>query len=232
MVQVIPVLDLRGGGVVHAHRGERGRYPPLASTLCAGNAPEAVVRGLLGLFAFRVIYVADLDAIEGTGDNGAALMRLEAAFPEVGFWVDAGFRDATQVRSFLARHRGDAVIGSESLDGVEPLEELAGERRIVLSLDFRDRFVGPPGLLGRADLWPDRVIAMTLARVGSGEGPDRARLAELRRAAPHVRLFAAGGVRGAGDLRTLAADGVAGALVATALHDGRIGRADLDALGG
>ncbi|HYH17931.1 MAG TPA: HisA/HisF-related TIM barrel protein [Azospirillum sp.] len=233
MFQVIPVLDLRNGGVVHARRGERGRYPPLDSTLCAGNGPVAVVRGLLGLFAFRVIYVADLDAIEGTGDNGAALDRLAAAFPEVGFWVDAGFRNAEQVRGFLARGTGDAVLGSESLDGIEPLAVLKAEpagRRIVLSLDFRDRFVGPPDLPGRTDLWPHRVIAMTLARVGSGAGPDRDRLADLRRAAPHAALFAAGGVRDAADLWDLAAQGVAGALVATALHDGRIGRATLEAL--
>lgn len=233
MFQVVPVIDLRDGGVVHARRGERGRYAPLRSTLCSGNDPVAVVGGLLGLHPFRVVYVADLDAIEGVGDNRPALARLRTAFPGTGFWVDAGFRNADAVRGFVASGIGDAVLGSESLSGVEPLERLRAEAAwdgVVLSLDFRDRFVGPSALLDRTDLWPRRIIAMTLARVGSGEGPDWDRLSEIARAKPDARLFAAGGVRDGDDLRALAARGSAGALVATALHDGRIGRADLQAL--
>lgn len=233
MFQVVPVIDLRDGGVVHARRGERGRYAPLRSPLCSGNDPVAVVGGLLGLHPFRAVYAADLDAIEGTGDNRPALARLRVAFPGTEFWVDAGFRSAEAVRGFVGSGIGDAVLGSESLSEVEPLEQLKNDAawaRVVLSLDFRDRFVGPPDLLDRTDLWPRRIIAMTLARVGSGEGPDWDRLAEIGPAKPQARLFAAGGVRDGGDLRALAARGSAGALVATALHDGRIGRADLRAL--
>ncbi|WP_286192319.1 HisA/HisF-related TIM barrel protein [Roseomonas genomospecies 6] len=234
LFHVVPVIDLRGGGVVHARRGERGRYPPLRSSLCAGNDPVDVVGGLLGLHPFRTVYAADLDAIEGAGDNRAALARLKAAFPETGFWVDGGFRSADSVRGFVASGLGDAVLGSEGLEGLEPLAALKADpaawTRVILSLDFRDRFVGPPDLLERAELWPDRVIAMTLARVGSGEGPDWTRLAEVGRANPQARLFAAGGVRDGNDLRELAARGSAGALVATALHDGRIDGAALEAL--
>ncbi|WP_247891253.1 HisA/HisF-related TIM barrel protein [Azospirillum aestuarii] len=233
MFHVVPVIDLRDGGVVHARRGDRGRYPPLRSSLCAGNDPVAVVGGLLRLHPFRVVYAADLDAIQGTGDNRPALARLKEAYPDVGFWVDAGFRTADAVRGFVASGLGDAVLGSESLDGLAPLAALKADpawERVILSLDFRDRFVGPTGLPDRPDLWPQRIIAMTLARVGSGEGPDWNRLAEINETKPQASLFAAGGVRDGNDLRDLAARGSAGALVATALHDGRIGGAELDAL--
>jgi len=233
MFHVVPVIDLREGGVVHARRGDRDRYPPLRSSLCAGNDPVAVVGGLLRLHPFPVVYAADLDAIQGNGDNLPALARLKAAYPDVGFWVDAGFRTADAVRGFVASGLGDAVLVSESLDGLAPLATLKADPawdRVILSLDFRDRFVGPPDLPNRPDLWPRRIIAMTLARVGSGEGPDWNRLAEIGRIKPQARLFAAGGVRNGGDLRDLAARGSAGALVATALHDGRIGGAELDAL--
>ena len=47
---------------------------------------------------------------------------------------------------------------------------------------------------------------------------------------PRKRLYAAGGVRGADDLRELRALGCAGVLVASALHDGRLGRDALEAL--
>jgi phosphoribosylformimino-5-aminoimidazole carboxamide ribotide isomerase len=61
---------------------------------------------------------------------------------------------------------------------------------------------------------------MTLARVGSGAGPDLETLSEICGVAPGKRIFAAGGVRDAADLGLLARAGIAGALVASCLHDG------------
>jgi phosphoribosylformimino-5-aminoimidazole carboxamide ribotide isomerase len=71
---------------------------------------------------------------------------------------------------------------------------------------------------------------LTLARVSSGAGPDVDRLAAVRAIASGRRIYAAGGVRDGADLTALAGAGIAGALVATALHDGRLRRADIDAL--
>lgn len=100
--------------------------------------------------------------------------------------------------------------------------------RLVLSLDFRgDDFMGPPALLQRTELWPSRIIVMTLARVGGGAGPDLERLAALQSRAPDRRFYAAGGVRGPADLEALRRQGAAGVLVASALHDGRLRPEDL-----
>ncbi len=71
-------------------------------------------------------------------------------------------------------------------------------------------------------LWPQRVIVMTLARVGSGAGPDLARLAAIQSIASGREIYAAGGVRDAADLWALKEAGVSGALIATALHERRI----------
>src|SRR6202042_519163 len=103
--------------------------------------------------------------------------------------------------------------------------------RIVLSLDFRgDVFQGPQDILAEPALWPQRVIVMTLARVGSGAGPDLGRLGSIRSIAHGREIYAAGGVRNANDLRTLKGAGVAGALIATALHERQIDRSDLEAM--
>ena len=127
-----------------------------------------------------------------------------------------------------------AVLGSESfsiLAHYDVAREAFGPLA-PLSLDFRgDAFLGPRELLEDAALWPERVIVMTLARVGSGEGPDVARLAEIVARAKKSRVFAAGGVRNVDDLKRLRDIGVAGALVATALHAGRITLTDLDQIG-
>jgi len=231
-MQVIPVIDLSGGRVVHARRGQRELYQPLRSPLCAGSEPLAVVEGLLRLHPFEALYAADLDAIQGTGDNRSSLRALGNAFPGLSIWLDAGFADRAACCDWLATGNGQLVLGSEAQADAGLLEQLARASdadRIILSLDFRgDGFVGPPSLLQRVDLWPRRLIAMTLARVGSGEGPDLDRLRSLQASVAGRQLYAAGGVRHLSDLGRLAAMGVAGVLVASALHDGSLGPAELE----
>ena len=84
--------------------------------------------------------------------------------------------------------------------------------------------MGPAELHDEPAHWPSEVIVMTLSRVGAGTGPDLDRLSEIRRTSPATRLYAAGGVRGPGDVAALEEIGVTGALVATAIHDGTLRR--------
>jgi phosphoribosylformimino-5-aminoimidazole carboxamide ribotide isomerase len=227
-VEIIPVIDLKGGIVVHARGGARAQYAPLRSRLCQGSDAEAVVGGYLRLHPFRTIYVADLDAITGEGHNLAAIERLRRLFPELRLWVDNGLGEDLACRDWLALGLGDLVLGSESQRDLAILDRLLqgpDAARIILSLDFRgDAFLGPAEFVEQPEHWPQRVIVMTLARVGSGQGPDLARLSRIRRRAPGRRVFAAGGVGDADDLDRLAALDVAGVLVASALHDGRLAR--------
>lgn len=226
-MEIIPVIDLMRGSVVHAKRGQRERYAPLRSRLCASSHPLDVVRALLELHPFRTLYVADLDAILGRGRQQALLDELQRKFAHMELWVDAAVRDLQQFRS-LAATGLVPVVGSETLPSVHLLEAL-GERAdaFVLSLDFRaGRFLGPPETLARPWLWPRRVLAMNLDRVGSQAGPDLALVRQLAALAPGALVYCAGGVRGAQDLAVLRAEGVS-ALVATALHDGSLTREDL-----
>lgn len=277
-MQVIPVIDVRGGVAVAASRGDRARYRPLETPLAASPDPVAVALGLKSLFPFPTLYVADLDGIEGRGVDAATQTRLAEAWPGQEIWIDdgtAGSDDsivgippllssptrgeersgsplAQQVPSPLWGGLGwgesgdpliksqqigpmikSHVLGSESLTSLEAYEQA---RRTAgpsapLSLDFRgDVFIGPPELLEDASLWPSRVIVMTLARVGSAEGPDLARLGDIVQRAAKREIYAAGGVRDANDLRALRGIGVYGALIATALHTGNITARDLEAL--
>lgn len=233
-MQVIPVIDVRGGVAVAASRGDRARYRPLETPLAASADPLSVAEGLRALYPFATLYVADLDGIEGRGAGFAMQQRLAEAWPGSEIWIDdggigAGGDGSPRSRSGVVNH----IIGSESLSSLEDYHRarMAAGPTALLSLDFRgDDFMGPPGLLDDAALWPERLIVMTLARVGSGEGPDMTRLASILARAEGRQVYAAGGVRSMGDLRELRDVGVAGALVATALHAGGITRGDLEAL--
>jgi phosphoribosylformimino-5-aminoimidazole carboxamide ribotide isomerase len=222
-MDVIPVLDLKGGVVVHARMGMRGEYRPIDTPLSPSSRPMDVARGLLSVHPFTAFYIADLDAIERRGDNNAALMGLKKAFPHLVFWVDNGVADLGSAKRWLDVGIGCLVVGSETQSNGELIRHFQHDERVVLSLDFRgEAFMGPAALLGDAATWPADIIVMTLARVGSAVGPDMARLAVIKARAPGKRVYAAGGVRGADDLAALADAGIYGALVATCLHNGAL----------
>lgn len=232
-MEIIPVIDLKAGQVVHARHGDRASYRPIQTPLSPTSTPTDVVAGLLRLHPFRRLYIADLDAIERHGNHDQTCAELAARFPGLELWVDNGIGTPDAASDWLARGLGSLVAGSESQRDTNLLQALHQHERLILSLDYRgDAFQGPPEIAETPSLWPTRIIAMTLARVGAGHGPDLARLAAIRRIAPDRRFFAAGGVRGPDDLRALADAGAAGVLVATALHSGAITTADLKKMAG
>jgi phosphoribosylformimino-5-aminoimidazole carboxamide ribotide isomerase len=145
--------------------------------------------------------------------------------------VDNGLAEAAAAQAFLDEGTDHLVLGSEAQADHLLVESLRDDPRVILSLDFRgDAFIGPPSLLASPAIWPRRVIVMTLARVGSGAGPDLERLADIAELSSHRLIYAAGGLRHTGDLDDLKNAGVAGVLVASALHDGRLTRADIEAM--
>jgi phosphoribosylformimino-5-aminoimidazole carboxamide ribotide isomerase len=230
-MEVIPVIDLMGGTVVRARMGRREQYRPIETPLSPTSDPVDMARGLLSLHPFASLYVADLDAIMGRGDNRAALVGLRAQFPQLTLWIDNGLCDLQGAEAWLGAGWGRLVLGSESQRDSALVRRFAEDTRVALSLDFRGpAFQGPPALLEESAYWPQKVIAMTLARVGSGAGPDLERLRSLREAASGRQIYAAGGVRDRADLLNLKRAGMAGALVASCLHDGRVSASDLAAL--
>lgn len=223
-MQIIPVIDLMDGVVVHAKRGQRDGYRPIQTPLCAGADAHAVIDALLGLHGFGRVYVADLNALTGRGDNHGLLQRLRRDYPALQFWIDRGLPDAGWVDD--SNHV--TVIGTESLgeDARGCLKGLRG--KFILSLDFiAERLIGDESLLDDPSVWPETVIIMSLSHVGACEGPDFRRLEMFRARCPDKHIIAAGGVRHADDLRRLDGLGVNGVLVASALHSGALNQAVL-----
>src|SRR5258708_8750383 len=109
-MDLIPVPGLRGGIVVGAKRGERDQYRPLESPLSPTSDPVDVMRGLYSVYPFRTLYVADLDAIMGTGNNEAVLRRLKAEFPAAVFWGGNGGSGQPAGPHWVDAGRGDLVV--------------------------------------------------------------------------------------------------------------------------
>lgn len=226
-MDVIPVIDVRGGQTVRAVGGQRHAYQPLNSRLAASNDPVDVALGYRALWTFPSLYVADLDAIEGRSQSTALVERLTRALPDVSVWVDSGM--TAQTTNAAWPPQAISIMGSESLK-ILPAKF---PPQAILSLDFKDdRFLGPAELLEQSEIWPQRVICMTLGHVGRNSGPDLKRVAQLARARPDISVYAAGGIRDVADCRAAQKQGAAGVLIASALHLQNIKAGDLDEIAG
>lgn len=215
-MQIIPVLDILDGQVVRAIAGKRDQYLPIQTPLATGSEPAEVLSGLLSTAAFSTIYVADLNAIEKSGDNRIAIETLIAKYPQCTIWLDAG----EQTLEYSKNNPIQAVIGTETRISPQALASLnTAATHYILSLDYKTgEILGHSSLLTQTELWPQDIILMNLDRIGSQLGPDVERLQEIRSMAPGKHYYLAGGIRHQQDLESLQTLGVHGALISSALH--------------
>jgi phosphoribosylformimino-5-aminoimidazole carboxamide ribotide isomerase len=233
-VRIIPVIDLMGGVVVRGVGGRRAEYRPVRSVLTDSAEPVAVARALLAASGASELYIADLDAIAGE----PPAFGVYASVRELGaaLWVDAGVRDAGDAKILADAGVDSVVAGLETVRDSEALGAVVnaiGPERVAFSLDLKGG-----RLLGRADMWGTpasaadraikagvrRLIVLDLERVGEGGGTGTEELcAAIRARHPGIDLIAGGGVRNEDDLRRLELLGVNGTLIASALHDRKLG---------
>ena len=126
---VIPVLDLRGGRVVRARRGERATYAPIETPLAKGSAPADVATGLLRAWPSRLLYVADLDAIiDGAAPDKDAITKT---FRFADFNEAFGFMTRVALMAdkldhhpewFNVYNRVDVTLATHDADGVTELD--------------------------------------------------------------------------------------------------------------
>ncbi|MCW3999393.1 MAG: HisA/HisF-related TIM barrel protein [Candidatus Bathyarchaeota archaeon] len=240
-MKVIPVLDLLNGSVVHAVRGQRSQYMPIKSVLSKSADPAEVAASFKAL-GFSELYVADLDAIIDCTLAFPVVKRI-AAQTGLSLMVDAGVTSLDRAQRLLSGGASKLVVGTETLQSKSFISEAIkrfGANRVVVSLDMKGtQVVAKAGFDGSKEplalleefraLGVEEVIVLDLLRVGSGEGVN---VEFIRQAiGVGVKVVVGGGVRGIEDLVELRQLGASGALVASALHSGKITVADLKAAG-
>jgi phosphoribosylformimino-5-aminoimidazole carboxamide ribotide isomerase len=245
-MRLIPVLDIRRGIAVHAQRGDRKRYGPVHSCLTSNADPLVLLEKLHAALGCDEVYVADLDALEQTGDNLNLLTALATRVGELQLMVDAGVRSTADARRLLDINVARVILASEASAGPHQVAEIGhavGLENVVCSLDLRERLVvwGTPtiplrspddALASLGDSGIRSVIILEMDRIGAETGVDSHFLAPLIRRNPEMEILIGGGVRDVQDLLILQDIGAAGALVATAIHRGTLSRDDLALLSG
>jgi len=222
LIEIIPVLDIMGGLVVHAVAGRRDEYKPLRGSVLADKPDPHLILTSLKNLGFTTVYIADLDAIMGRGDNSSVIYTAAV----LGFKVlaDVGRRGL----SLADTDRVAYVIGTEYMRYPNEVGLLVGR---VVSLDMYGDEVLFSNTRRRVNEVIDdfkrvefkKVLVIDLSRVGTGSGVNKAVISELVKYFPG-KLIVGGGVRGEGDVMYLRDVGVVGVLVATAIHKGVIRR--------
>jgi phosphoribosylformimino-5-aminoimidazole carboxamide ribotide isomerase len=212
-MELVIAMDLKENLVVHGKSGQRETYRPLDW----GCSPTADPIGFVRAVAPKTIYIADLDRIEGRGSHDRIVAECARLVSRC--YVDRGCLSPADL---LCGYHITNVVGTET--GGEDLSEYHGG---FLSLDVVQGRVIPSGrkpvaVLRQANGWKfEGCIILNIGAVGTETGLEREMLDSMR-TAYHRKLFWGGGVATTGDLDMLADAGFDGAIIATALHSGRI----------
>ena len=226
---IIPVIDLLNGMVVHARQGDRDHYQNVTSVLTQSAEPEDVLAGYYKLYPFKVIYLADLNAIQNRNNHFQLIKDICHTHPDTEFWLDAGMQGFEDDSVLNTCPNLRFIFGSENGIEQDSLSELFKQYpKTVLSLDFNEQgLINNPYLMQQPGIWPEKVIVMQLNRVGSTLGVAYEKLNEIKQLNTSCNIYAAGGIQSVVDLEQLQKDGMSGALLASALHNGNIGHEDI-----
>jgi len=232
-MQIIPVIDLLNGAVVHAKKGDRKNYQAIQSLISESSKPLDIVTGLLEYYPFQQLYIADLNAIQKLGNHNLDVIKSIALhYPNLKIWVDAGISNTSELRLWT-NCNFNVILGSENFSDLDNFLEIKKHLNsdFVLSLDFMpDGYRGPLELIENEKYWPKNVILMSLAQVGANLGANLELLEKFKQHNKEFNLYAAGGVRNMDDIAILKQLGIYGVLIASALHNKQISADEVGSL--
>lgn len=233
--ELIPAIDLLGGRCVQLSQG-RYEDPMVFDDDPARQAERFAAKPL------RRLHVVDLDgAREGGPRNHSAVARIVAALGAVPVELGGGIRELAHVEAALGLGVERAVLGTAALRDPALVREAAAKfpGQVGVGIDARDGRVAVEGWLETSDAlavdvarsFEDAGVAALvytdIERDGMGTGPNLDQTMKIVEAVS-IPVIASGGVGCEADVEravALAADGLAGLIVGTAIYKGEV---DLD----
>jgi phosphoribosylformimino-5-aminoimidazole carboxamide ribotide isomerase len=230
-MDLYPAIDLRGGQVVQLIQGDFDRER------IHSDEPVAVAQAFVAAGA-PWIHTVDLDAARTGEPVNRHLIAAIAAAVDVPVQAGGGVRSAEAAAALADVGVARVVMGTVALEDPDLVATIAGRQPVALGLDVRGREVAvrgwshgsgvewPDALRRLADAGAEAVVVTQIEVEGLMAGADTAGLAEVL-AATDLDVIASGGVGTLADL--LALDEVAagnrrlaGAIVGTAIYEGRV----------
>jgi phosphoribosylformimino-5-aminoimidazole carboxamide ribotide isomerase len=228
--QPLPAIDIRGGRCVRLVQGDYARERVFA------DDPVAMAQHWAEQGAER-LHVVDLDgARDGSRPNQHAIQRL-LAHVTIPVQVGGGVRSLATAQALLDQGADRVVVGTAAAADPHALRtwvEALGPEHLVIGVDARNGLVATHGWTETtqldaahfchilADQGVVRVLYTDISRDGTLEGPNVTAVRTLVQAEPRLKVLASGGVARLDDLRALAEAGAEGAIIGTALYDGRL----------
>lgn len=220
---IIPVLDLKNGLAVSGKSGKRETYKPLKTVFCDSSDPMKIAEALKKA-GYRELYIADLDAIEGTGSNQELVKRINSTIPVM---LDAGIINHKNIEAVFNNAK-KIIVATETIESMDDIQQIFSrypKNSLVLSVDLVNgevlsknmklNFEDVMGIIEKFN--PAEVIILDVSRVGTNSGFDETVVNSFNRM--DTQLIVGGGVtkRTIDDLGKLGVDKF---LVGTAIHNG------------
>jgi phosphoribosylformimino-5-aminoimidazole carboxamide ribotide isomerase len=224
---VIPAVDIMDGKCVRLVKGD-----PAKSKVYFDDPLEAAK--LLEDKRAEVIHLIDLDAALGSGQNLVAVKKILKNL-HVKVQVGGGIRTLEKAETLLKLGAFRVIFGTVAVQNPALIAEAIsryGSKRIAVAIDEKN---------GKATLhgWKDRseINYLDIARVfeemkvgaivftatdvdGTLKGPQVEKIEKLVETVK-IPIIASGGISSLNDLTMLAKVGVEGAIVGTALYEGK-----------
>ena len=209
-MNIIPAIDLKKGKVVRAIHGDRASYEPIDLVTSHSSNPISFIKTLIIRYKPSTIYLADLDLLDGQGNNVDIIYKIANMFRNKIFWVDVG---AKKIKKLNIKNI-TPILCSESCEDIRLINYVYKDH--IHSYDYKDRFLGTQYFKKLESSYKKRVIFMNISDVGNKKGPDFRYLRGMPKFSS-IEYYVGGGVNSILDIHKLSKMNIAGALVSSLL---------------
>ena len=229
---LIPAIDLKDGKCVRLRQGRMDDDTVFSDdpVAVAGRWVEAGTKRL---------HLVDLDgAFAGEPKNADVIHDIVEAFPDIDIQVGGGIRSEDTIQTYLNAGVRYVIIGSKAVSTPHFVDNVASEfpSHIIVGLDAKDGKVAVDGWskLSHHDVIDlaqqfehagvEAIIYTDISRDGMMQGVNVEATGRLARAI-RIPVIASGGISSLEDvesLRSIADDGVTGAITGRAIYEGAL----------
>ncbi len=222
---IIPVFDVKGNQCVSGKSGKRDTYTRLESVY--GDDILDIARNLK-MSGAKSVYIADLDKIEGCGDNSSLISQVNDIIPVL---LDNGANCVDDI-VFNKNICTYSILASESMTNLNDIRNIFEElpyEKLIISVDIKDnellvedkdiKFSDVISLIN--DVKPDYSILLNISQVGTEKGNNDSTVKNLIDNTPYTQHVIAGGVTNE-SIREYRSAGIDNFLIGTILHEGNL----------